>query len=41
LPADGGAAAAALGITVYVIANRFRFLRDLRYADPTTPRSTT
>jgi TRAP transporter 4TM/12TM fusion protein len=35
LVADGLMAAAALGITAYVIAQRFRILRDLGYADPT------
>ncbi len=33
--ADGVVAAIALGITGYVIAERFRILRDLGYADPT------
>lgn len=34
LAADGLAAVVALGITAYVIAHRFRILRDLGYADP-------
>jgi TRAP transporter 4TM/12TM fusion protein len=35
LVADGLVAAVGLGITAYVIVNRFRILRDLGYADPT------